>query len=672
MRFGAATVSHERAVLLGMWALAVLGCFLGLVFPPPAGTNLGLAEQLLDLVRLLTSAALSIVLVLGPGLVIRIRNPRRHWELGFVPIPGMAMLVVIGCVAWVLAREIHPRIVCALALALILVWLLVSVVRAGPDFTTSEERGALAVVAAALGIAIARSLWSLGPSGELLGGTTFRTLEVGATADSVVPYRIVQLVAHGGSPFGSVAQFYFGSYTFSSRGPLSGLASAPVVLGSGGRPPTGSWGAPWSPFDPQGFMSYRLATMTFASTALLSVWTLTRRLGGKRAARFALLLAATTPFLIHEIWFTWPKLLAASLVLLSATSLIKRRPLVAGLLLGAAYLAHPLALFSVPSLVLLAFWPLEGTRPSRPLGPRTVRSRGPARAPRIRVPRPRVGPAVLMLGGLAVWLVAWRVANGSHYTQTNFLHYLTASGANNLFIADAMRAHGLQPPPVALSAWLSDRLVLVGNTLLPLRVLLLSPHDLNAVCGVRQLCVIRSPFVVHFFLQYWVAVPFGLGIVFFPLLLQGLWRALKRCPWAVTATVIVPFVAFAIYWGDASTGLLREGLHTWVLTVLVVVALEQQRERFWWLRHPAARALLTLRSLEVLLLAMLPTIVTRHRLYEPQFPLTDVVAVVGMVAACGYLARMVWRERAPHPDDGTTHDQRQPQLSAPLESSGAD
>jgi hypothetical protein len=55
--------SRERATLLAIWGLAVLGCFLAVAFRLPAGAHPGIAEQALDLVRVLTTAALAIVLV---------------------------------------------------------------------------------------------------------------------------------------------------------------------------------------------------------------------------------------------------------------------------------------------------------------------------------------------------------------------------------------------------------------------------------------------------------------------------------------------------------------------------------------------------------------------------------------------------------------------------------
>jgi hypothetical protein len=93
---------------------------------------------------------------------------------------------------------------------------------------------ALLVVGCVLGLAIDRSLWALGPIGELYGESISRTLEVGGRSDSRIPFVIVQLVAHGTAPFSDLANSYFSPFDFSSRGPLAGLASAQVVLAAAG------------------------------------------------------------------------------------------------------------------------------------------------------------------------------------------------------------------------------------------------------------------------------------------------------------------------------------------------------------------------------------------------------------------------------------------------------
>ncbi len=598
--------------MVAIWSLAVLGCFLGLAFRPPAGTHLSVVQQTLALVRVLTTTALALVLVLGPGLALRLSRASRDLDIAFVPLPGLGLLAFTGAAAWAIGRAgwVHPRVVCAVVVIPVLGWLLVSLVRAGrEEILSRDERRALIVIAAVLGIAVARSLWSLGPPGELYGGTTNRTLEVGNLSDSRISWQIVDLVGNGVSPFSALARSHFFPYTFSDRGPLAGLASVPVVMLTGGHPPAFVDNPPWSPFDAEGFMSYRLAMLVFAATAFLSLWTLTRRLGGVKAARFALLLAATTPFLVHEVWFTWPKLLAASLVLLSAVSLIDGRPVLAGLLAGAGYLVHPLALVALPALGLIALWPLQGAR----------------------VRHPHIMRALLLVGGVAVFLIGWRLFNGPHYTQSTFLNYLTQAD---------------KPPgvPVTISSWLSDRLISVGNTVVPLRVFFLSSRDpyVNSIYG-------PSPGIIHFFFQYWFTLPFAVGILFYPLLLTGLWRALRRWTWAITATVLVPFAAFALWWGAESVGLLPAGLHVWILTLVVAVAIEQRSRQFPWLRARWVRGLLALRALEVLLVAALPTVVTTHHIYGRHFLVNDVVALVAMVILAGYLGGLVWRE----PPDAT-------------------
>ena len=113
----------------------------------------------------------------------------------------------------------------------------------------------LLIVGGALGLAVARSLWSLGPPGELYAGTIYRTLDVGHQPDSRISFHVVELIANGNSPFGTAADSYFFPYTFSDRGPLAGLASAPLILLSGETPPAVIGTPPWLPFDPQGFMS---------------------------------------------------------------------------------------------------------------------------------------------------------------------------------------------------------------------------------------------------------------------------------------------------------------------------------------------------------------------------------------------------------------------------------
>ena len=114
---------------------------------------------MLDLVRVIATAALTLVLMLGPGLALRAYSARARVALGFVPLPGLALLPGTGSLAWILAPRISPRAVSALIVIPVLVWLLASVLRSRSDeLVEAAERWALLVTVAVLGIAVARAL----------------------------------------------------------------------------------------------------------------------------------------------------------------------------------------------------------------------------------------------------------------------------------------------------------------------------------------------------------------------------------------------------------------------------------------------------------------------------------------------------------------------------------
>jgi hypothetical protein len=598
---------RSQPTVLGLCLVSVAAVLFGLVAPPADRLPPSVTAQLVMLFRLLLTGVLAFTLVIVPGLVWRRRPGGTLCELAFVPLPGLAFLVATGALAWLLAPTVEPRLTAATLVLPLLLCLTLIEHRGGPSVRfTGHDRKVLAVMALLVLLCGARALWSVGPVGELYAGTVSRTLEVGDRSDSRISFHVVQLVAHGYQPYSPEGRANFLPYNFSDRGPISGLAAVPIVLLSGGRPPVGLPDQPWRPFDREGFASYRLTMMVFAATAFLALETLVRRLASPRASWFALILAATTPFLVHEIWFTWPKLFTASLVLTAAVALLDNRMGTAGLLLATAYLVHPMALLSLPAFGLIALKPLH----ARSIDRTALR---------------RVGSM-----GLAVFvgIAFWRVVNGSHFAQSNFLDYVTSA-----------LGHG----PVTAARWASHRLESLANTLIPFRLVLWSSHDpaINAAGGAS------SPTVVHFFFQTWTTLPFGVGLAFFPMLLISLGRAARRWLWAILATVVAPFLAFALYWGSYSTGLLREGLHPWVLTLIAVCAIEQSNTARQWVRNRWQRALLTVRVLEVLAAVLAPALATQHRLIDSTYAVTDAVAlsVMGVAGAC--LAGYAWRLPAP-------------------------
>ena len=612
------TDGRERKTALGFVSAALLGCLIGGVWRPSGGLHQGAGLQVVGLVRIATTLALAVVVVLGPGLALRARRGG-VWGLGFVVLPGLGLLAATGLVAWLagLAGAPHATVVSAVIIGPTLVWLLYESLRVRERaLTTSDERRALVIVGFALGAALARASWSLGPVGELFGGTVDRTLEVGDRSDPTIGYHVVQLVVQGASPAGALSRSYFAPYTFSARGPLAGIATVPIVLLGGGRPLSAVGTQAWVPFDPTGVVAYRLAMMVFSATCLPALWTLADRIGGRRAAYVTILVAATTPFIVHEIWFIWPKMLAGTLVLLAAICLLERRPLRAGLLVTIGYLVHPIALFSLPALALIALWPMHGAQPLRP----------------------HARSLLCLVAATALGVIAWRLINLHDYTQSGFTSYLTEAGRT--------RGYFSGHPDVTISSWISDRLISLSNTVVPLRLFFLSAQNQSVNTAYQAcfpLCNGGSPPIVHFYFQYWTSLPFAMGIFFFPLMLTGLWRALPRWPWAVTATILIPFVAFWIYWGDASTGLMREGLQIWTLVLVLVLVLDQSSRGFPWLRSPFVRAILCFRVVELVLDEILPTIWTTHRVVSSVFTVNDVASLAVLAFCGGALTRAVWR-----------------------------
>jgi hypothetical protein len=588
--------------------LSIAGIVLGWVHAPVAvGTGGG--SQLLALLRVALTSVTAATLLLGPGLAIRGLGSRAsELPIGFVPIPGVVLLAVVGAVVWVSAGQVDTHSTSRVLLLLILVVLLLGSGHLPVPLAHGEPR-VLGVTAIAFVIALGKSLWSLGPAGELYAGTISRTLEVGDRSDSRISYHVTTVVAHGYQPFSRPAAALFGHYSFSSRGPVPGILTTPVMLATGTTPTAAFPDQPWSVFDPQGFMVYRIVMMMLALTALLAVYTLTLRVAGEGVAWLAVLTVAGTPFFIHDVYFTWPKFLAAAQCLLAAYLVLQRRPILAGLFIGLGYLMHPVALFSVPPLLLLVMlvsFHVEGTR--------------------ARLTRAATGLAGLAVG-LGVVLVAFRLASGSHYSQGRFVDYVReADGAM----------------PVTLSNWLHARWVSLLNTFVPLRLPLREANN-PSINGFYH----HSGTVVHFFFQYWTGLPFGGSIVFYPVLLLGLARMLRRRPVVIVCLGVVPLLVFAIYWGSFTSGLLREGMHTWVLTIMILWAMQfaprfaQGRAVPGWIR-----VVLVLRTVDILVMMSVPTLDATHKLYAHAFQVGDAAAVALMLAGVSALAWVTARGTA--------------------------
>jgi hypothetical protein len=619
-----------RACLVAVPVLALGHLLVGAVLPPGAEPALGsnaLAWWATARwgVRTLLAIGAALCFVLGPGIALRTylppasrwRNPAYLW------VPGFGLLVIVGLIVWGLAAFVDPAAISAVLLlpvALGILWRLWSSPVDG--VLAGHEAVVLLVLGLVLLIGLGRATWSQVPEGTLYGGEISRTFEADARSDPRISYNTVILVAHGENPLGERGATLYRPYTFFDRGPVAGLAAAPVVLTAGADPPRelAELAQPWMPFDPQGYAAYRIVLMLLGCTVLLGVFGLLTRFLSERAAVAGVLLVALTPFVIHEVYFTWPKLIAASLGLVALVALLERRPLVSGLLFGLGSLAHPGVLLAVPG-VLLTWVVLVWRGAGRVCD-------GDRRYPVANGRRPAVlvHDGVWLALGLAVVVVAWRVITAGRDV---------GEFENYLFQADGIR-------PVAFVTWLGDRLRLLGNTLVPLRMFLFDRDSrwVNSFYG-------RSPGIVQFSFSYFATLPFAVGLVYFPAFLVGLYQFGRRSAALFLAAIVVPLLGFTLYWGASPTGMLREGLQFLVVIALLAAFLGHSfgpgltaAPHRW---DAVVRACVSVRGVEVLFMLLVPTIVTTDWRGPDEFLLTDLVALTAMIGGTIALAVLTWR-----------------------------
>lgn len=163
--------------MLALLAGAGLACLVGLAWPATEATHTTLNQQALDLVRVALTTCLAVTLVMGPGILVRafLDRPIR---LAFLPLFGIGVMIFAGCLAWCLHGVLATETTCLAVAAPVLGLMFGALVAAGPeeDFLTAEERRVLLLLGIPVGLAIARSLWSYGPIGELNAGQISRNL----------------------------------------------------------------------------------------------------------------------------------------------------------------------------------------------------------------------------------------------------------------------------------------------------------------------------------------------------------------------------------------------------------------------------------------------------------------------------------------------------------------
>lgn len=566
-----------------------------------------------QLLEILLAADTAFVALLAPGFLLRqiwFARTGRLFSLIWVAVPGLLGLALLGTAAWLTLPQFDPAKICRFVLAIFFVLTACTFLRIRfSNLVTKVELRVLLVGLGLAAICIAKSIYSLGPVGELYHDQIARTLEIGGRSDSKLPYHVAQLVGLRQGPNSPLARTLYATWTFSDRGQLVALAAVPLILAGPTQVLNHQPSDVWTIFDPQGFGAYRVSMIVFAACSLLFVYGICQHFLPEDWSLFAVLVTATAPFFVHETYFTWPKLEMAAFVLLAGYLALRARFLLSGLALGLAYMCHPAALFSAPALIGVIV--LVGSRAG------VMDRRFSKRAFQLAT------ATILLFVGLGIWMVFWRVVNGSQYSQGVFLSFAAASGK-------------LPATPVN---WLTYRVESLLNTFVPLNQFLFHSTDtsVNSIEG-------PSPPVVRFFVQPWSAVPFATGLGFFFCLLPLVYVGFKKArSWAIFV-LAVPLIIFTGYMGVDSSGLLKDGLHAWFLSLLIFSIVVWKKygtgsQVFWRICNWA----LVSRAADLLLMMLLPVIWTQHSIVRPPFVLTDILALCAMIAGTAWLC--VWTFR---------------------------
>lgn len=504
------------------------------------------------LLRLILAFCLATACVLGPGLALRSarRNPARTvpGSLTWIALPGIGGLVASGSITWLLSSYAPPRWTSSILLAVtVLISAVVIARRRHSPLLTQAERRAMEVMIVLAFLTTCRAAWSPGYPGGLYDGTVSRTLETSPRSDSRISYHIVQLIAHGVAPHSHRAAAYFAPWDFSHRGALAGIACGALVLAAGSTVPAGMPEQSWQPFDPEGFMVYRIGMAVIGATVILTLFgAASAMFGNERAGLLAISLGALSPFLTHELVFTWPKLHAAAFVIGSMQCVHAGRPGLGGLLTGAAFLFHPSALVPAPFVCMWAF--VRNYR-RRLTEDRTCADAPPgARSSLDAFSRSALQSALFVIAFGAV-LAGNAFVHGGHYEQAEFL--LKA------------RDH------TGRASWIDHRVQTALCTLVPGYGFIVHGGQPSASLPG---CNTPSPAWSRLMFQYWACLPMAFGAVGLPFLITGLVRAVRRFRLDVLIAVACPFVLFVLYWGTTLNGLMLEGMHPIFLALLLFIA----------------------------------------------------------------------------------------------------
>jgi len=237
---------------------------------------------------------------------------------------------------------------------------------------------------------------------------------------------------------------------------------------------------------------------------------------------------ALCPFVLHEIMFTCQTCGHSGLLISFSAGSSEAPGAFRGYRFALGYLFHPLALLWTPWIGL---WAIR-TREPNDTGD----------------PSPRGAAFAIPL--LAWSSPGWPPATGFKSSPDRSSRPQSPSSAIHLG----------RRPAGAFARWLHSRWMNFSNTFLPfwLHFFHEGHADLNSVYGIA------GP-LVKFAFSWWNTLPLGMGLLLWPSVRLRSFSRWGSFPIAISVFILRSGGALCLYWGDKSTGLMRECGHPLVL-----------------------------------------------------------------------------------------------------------
>jgi hypothetical protein len=203
----------------------------------------------------------------------------------------------------------------------------------------------------AVGLAVGALPWDRPSVGS--AGTVGSFHVPNMPGDTLLEYRTAQILQNR-LPI-ETTDYYVNYWYISDRTPLTGFVTTFVTSAVGIKlpPSLDALSAPYQVIDPFGYWLYRQLSMLTNAMVLASALLVAWELFGPRVAKLGAVFTILSPYVLINILFHWPKLLAGFFIVgFYFWTYMRRRPIFAGIFAAGAVLSHPGAALFLPGMFL--------------------------------------------------------------------------------------------------------------------------------------------------------------------------------------------------------------------------------------------------------------------------------------------------------------------------------